>query len=66
MLLILIKYLMKKWSFCCVEKSDVFASSSPSTGVSTVFFGNLKARELRSNLIPRVLSYPERRVGENL
>lgn len=71
MLLILIKDLVKKRSFCCVEESDVLGSSSPSTGVLTFFAGaagggdggNLTARELRSNLVPRVLSYTQRRVS---
>lgn len=39
MLLILIKDLVKKRSFCCVEESDVLGSSSPSTGVLTFFAG---------------------------
>ena len=39
MLLILIKDLVKKRSFCCVEESDVLGTSSPSTGVLTVFAG---------------------------
>ena len=38
MLLILIKDLVKKRSFCCVEESDVLGSSSPSTGFFT-FWG---------------------------
>lgn len=68
MLLILIKDLVKKRSFCCVEESDVLGSSSPSTGVLTFFagaagWGDLTARELRSNLVPRVLSYTQRRVS---
>lgn len=66
MLLILIKDLVKKRSFYCVEESDVLGSSSPSTGVLTFFVsgggGHLTARELRSNLVPRVLSYTQRRV----
>ena len=39
MLLILIKDLVKKRSFYCVEESDVLGSSSPSTGVLTFFAG---------------------------
>lgn len=39
MLLILIKGLRKKRSFCCVEESDVLGSSSPSTGVLTFLRG---------------------------
>ena len=71
MLLILIKDLVKKRSFYCVEESDVLGSSSPSTGVLTFLrgrvgggggWGHLTARELRSNLVPRVLSYTQRRV----
>ena len=66
MLLILIKDLVKKRSFCCVEGSDVLGSPSPSTGVFTFGGGGAgTARELRSNLVPRVLSYTERRVWEN-
>ena len=68
MLLILIKGLRKKRSFCCVEESDVLGSSSPSTGVLTFLRGgggrgeDLTARELRSNLVPRVLSYTQQRL----
>lgn len=50
MLLILIKDLVKKRSFCCVEESDVLGSSSPSTGVLT-FLGEFNSA--RVTLKPR-------------
>ena len=51
MLLILIKDLVKKRSFCCVEESDVLGSSSPSTGVLTFFAGGFNSA--RVTLQPR-------------
>lgn len=50
MLLILIKDLVRKRSFCCVEESDVLGSSSPSTGVLT-FWGEFNSA--RVTLQPR-------------
>ena len=53
MLLILIKDLVKKRSFCCVEGSDVLGSPSLSTGVFTFFGGGGGAGEgQRASYVP--------------
>ena len=62
MLLILIKDLVKKGHSAVLKNlTSLVAQARPQA--FSLFWGNLTARELRSNLVPRVLSYMQRRVS---
>ena len=62
MLLILIKDLVKKGHSAVLKNlTSLVAQARPQA--FSLFGGNLTARELRSNLVPRVLSYTQRRVS---
>ena len=64
MLLILIKDLVKKGHSAVLKNlTSLVAQARPQA--FSLFWGNLTARELRSNLVPRVLSYTQRRVWGN-
>ena len=62
MLLILIKDLVKKGHSAVLKNlTSLVAQARPQA--FSLFWGNLTARELRFNLVPRVLSYTQRRVS---
>ena len=62
MLLILIKDLVKKGHSAVLKNlTSLVAQARPQA--FSLFWGNLTARELRLNLVPRVLSYTQRRVS---
>lgn len=61
MLLILIKDLVKKGHSAVLKNlTSLVAQVRPQA--FSLFWGNLTARELSSNLVPRVLSYTQLRV----
>lgn len=65
MLLILIKDLVKKGHSAVLKNLTSLVAQARPQAFSLFFAGagNLTARELRSNLVPRVLSYTQRRVS---
>ena len=65
MLLILIKDLVKKGHSAVLKNlTSLVAQARPQAfSLFSAGAGNLTARELRSNLVPRVLSYTQRRVS---
>lgn len=63
MLLILIKDLVEKKGHSAVLKNLTSLVAQARPQAFSLFGGNLTARELRSNLVPRVLSYTQRGVS---